>query len=253
MARHRSDVLLITSTIAPAADVFLLSVKDPASRLDEYCAALEVYLGLLDRGLVERIVYADNSGRPLDRLAAIAARRGHADQVEFVSFTAEPGAAHSRYYLEMRLIETAFRLSTVLRTAGDRRIWKVTGRYIVGNIAEIITTAPEAFDLYVNCRNHPERLLDFFVVAFRSRSFHDLLGRDLEDFSARNPPGERVLRDKIDAGVFAGMTIVPRLVVTPNLTGGRRGWDGAAYGARRGRLRYLARVLANRIVPGLWV
>jgi hypothetical protein len=251
---QRTDtILLITSTIAPAPDTFALKVIDPVSRLAEYCTALRFYLNLLDRGLVDHIVYADNSGHPLTELQAIVDQRGHAARVEFLSFGSTADSRYGRYFLEMNLIDTAFGLSKILSTKTDQVIWKVTGRYVVQNIARIIATAPRGFDLYVNCRNRPMRFLDFYLVAFRSRTYPQLLGREIEAYRATGLSGEIILRNRIDDGTFGGMKIVPRFRTPPRLTAGRRGYDGAEYSGAKESLKYLARSLANRLLPWLWI
>lgn len=252
-AMQRETILLITSTIAPAPGTSDLKITDPAARLVEYCKAFDFYLGLLEAGVVGRIVYADNSGHPLDALAALAAARGLSSRVEFLSFRAEPMTQYGRFYLEMRLIDTAFRLSQVLDREKEQVIWKVTGRYLVQNLARIIRTAPAGFDLYVNCRDRPVRKLDFYVVGFRSRSYGDLMGRDLDRYRVERPSGEILLREQIDHGDFPGRKIVPRLRVTPMVTAGRRGNDGASYWDAKGIAKYVARRVASRIAPWLWV
>lgn len=253
MAAQRPVILLITSTIAPASGALLLKVTDPVSRLAEYCAALDTYLALLDRGLVDHIVYADNSGYPLDALQAIVGRRGHAERVEFLSFRSGDDPQAGRYYLEMQLIDTAFRISQVLDVDQDQRIWKVTGRYIIGNIARIIATAPPEFDLYVNCRNYPMRFLDFYIVAFGSQTYPRLLGRDIGLYTAGELSGEIILRERIDAGVFEGMAIIPRFRQPPRLTAGRRGYDGASYASGKEMVKYMIRRVACTVTPWLWL
>ena len=71
-----TDILLITSTIAPPAQSFLLAVTDAETRLSQYRAALAFYLEQLAAGTFDRIVYMDNSGHPLDALRDQVAARG---------------------------------------------------------------------------------------------------------------------------------------------------------------------------------
>jgi hypothetical protein len=252
MLERRRVILLITSTIAPAAGTTLLKVTDPVSRLAEYCAAFSAYIDLLDRGVVDHIVYADNSGHPLDELKAIARDRGHMDSLEFLSFRAEENPTSGRYYLEMRLIDTVFQISDVLSVDLDQTVWKVTGRYIVGNISQIITSAPPVFDLYVNCRNYPMRFLDFFLVGFRSHTYPRLLGRDIDLYKTSSLSGEIILRNQIDAGAFQGFTIIPRFRKPPKLTAGRRGYDGASYASKKEVAKYAVRRVARVLTPWLW-
>lgn len=246
-----SDILLATSTIAPKSDTFLLKVIDPADRLAQYEKALRFYLGLINVGVIQEIVYADNSGYPLDTLQAIAAESGHGDRVEFISYTATLDPNNSRYYLEVHLINEAMQRSKRLAAADPETvIWKVTGRYLLANAAAIIRSYPPEADLYINLRNRPYETLDFYFVGFRQGSYHQHIGRDFADF-AGTQNGEDVLRRKIDAG-FEGVQVAPRFRVTPRLKG-IRGFDGSKYGGLSDTTKYYARRVTNRLLPGLWI
>ncbi|MEE2691056.1 MAG: hypothetical protein VX640_05900 [Pseudomonadota bacterium] len=245
------NILLMTSTIAPKAGTFALKRADPADRLGDYVAALDFYAGELKRGVFDALVYVDNSGHPLDALRDVVDRLGVADRVEFVSYASDLPSEFSRYYLEAHLLVEAMNRSTLLREAGDATIWKVTGRYIVENVADIVRSQPASFDLYLNLRNSPERVVDFFLAAFRRDAFWKTIGRDLEEYRTTEA-GEKILRRKIDEGSFDGVTIVPRLARTPKVLG-VRGFDGASYGGFRHQMKFYVRAAANRALPWLWI
>lgn len=250
MSGRRGDILLMTSTIAPKADTYALKRADPADRLRDYAAALEFYLQAVGRGDFASLVYVDNSGYPLDMLAAIATRAGLANRCEFISYLADTPPQFSRYYLELNLLVEAMQRSAELRAAAAT-IWKVTGRYIVENIASIVATAPATFDLYLNLRNRPERVADFFLVGFRRDSFWETIGKDVEDYKTTEA-GEIILRRKIDEGAFGEAVIRRRLVRTPKISG-VRGFDGARYDGLAYTLKYYLRAVANRVAPWLWI
>lgn len=245
-----SDILLMTSTIAPRSDTFLLKVIDPSDRLAQYETALRFYLELIDAGAIAEIVYADNSGYPLDSLQAIAAEVGYGDRVEFISYTATVDQNNSRYYLEIHLIDEAMTRSARLTAAPETVIWKITGRYLLRNAGAIIRSYPAQADLYINLRNHPYETLDFYFVGFRRGSYTQHIGRDFAEF-AGTENGEDVLRRKVEAG-FDGVTVVPRFRVTPRLNG-IRGFDGSKYGGLSDTTKYYTRRWANTLVPRLWI
>lgn len=251
MSDRRGDILLMTSTIAPKADTFALKRADPADRLRDYAAALTFYADAVKNGVFDALVYVDNSAHPLDALIGIAARAGVEGRCEFVSYEAATPPGYSRYYLELNLLVEAMRRSARLREAGEAAIWKVTGRYVVENIASIVATAPAKFDLYLNLRNRPERVADFFLVGFRRDSFWKTIGRDPEDYRTTEA-GEIILRRKIDDGAFGETVIRPRLARTPKISG-VRGFDGARYDGLAYTLKYYLRAAANRVAPWLWI
>lgn len=243
------NLLLITSTIAPHSSVFLLAHRDPGRRLQDYIQAMEFYTKILDKNIFDRIIYVDNSGYPLDAIEQIAKRNGVYDRCEFISFMTVPVEGVSRYYLEVNLIQEAMQRSALL--ADDKAsIWKVTGRYIVANIDTIVSRAPQKADLYINCRNYPERVCDFYLARFNGHAYRELISRDLEAFKVARS-GEVILRERID-NQAGNLTVVPRFNVTPRLEG-VRGWDGARYGGAKDLSKYYVRAMLNRIAPGLWL
>ncbi len=240
----------MTSTIAPAIDTFMLARKDPALRLMDYKASLEFQIGLLKPNMIDAIVYADNSGFPLDQLRDICEKSGVSDRVEFLSYTSGISPRLSRYFLEINLLENAFAMSKILLADPQQRIWKLTGRYIVTNIEKIIHDAPDC-DLYVNCRDYPEHVIDFYLTAFTRRGYTEILARDLENYK-NTVAGEILLRKKIDTQSFPKCRIVRRFNHTPRISG-VRGFDGARYGGWKDNAKYALRYSANLIAPSFWI
>jgi hypothetical protein len=245
------NILLMTSTIAPAANTFLLKVTDPAERLEHYKRSLVFYARHLTDRTFDRLVFIDNSGYPLDELFETATRAQIAELVEFVSYKSDVSPENSRYYLEINLLCFAMKKSNIIVANPGSLIWKITGRYIVQNIASILFTIPRTADLHVNMRNYPRRTLDFYLIGYRADSFYRHIGRDLDDYrTIRN--GEEILREKIDAGSFEGVEITPRFRCTPRLLG-VRGFDGAQYGGVNDTLKYIVRSSLNTVAPSVWI
>jgi hypothetical protein len=245
------NILLMTSTIAPATDTFLLKVIDPAKRLEHYKQSLLFYARYIKNRTFDSLVFVENSGYPLDDLLEIASHAKIAEHVEFISYKAETLPDNSRYYLEMNLLCFAMSKSTTILRNPNAFIWKVTGRYIVSNIARIVTTAARKADLHINMRNYPRRTLDFYLIGYKADSFYRHIGQDLEEYrTTRN--GEEILRDKIDAGAFTDVEIIPRFKHTPRLLG-VRGFDGSQYGGMHDTLKYIVRSSLNNLVPSVWI
>ncbi|MDP1699412.1 MAG: hypothetical protein Q8L53_00425 [Aestuariivirga sp.] len=245
-----TNVLLMTSTIAPADDVFMLVRKDPELRLADYKASFEFQINLLKSDTIDAIVYADNSGFPLDHLKNICEKAGVSDRVEFISYKSDALPSLGRYFLEINLIGRAIAVSKLLSADVPLRIWKLTGRYIVTNIGKIIREAPDC-DLYINCRNHPEPWADFYLAAFTMRGYTEILAKDPEKYRD-TIVGERILREIIDTKSFLGCKIVKRFTRVPWIFG-VRGLDGVQYSSFSGTMKYYIRIAANRIMPSLWI
>lgn len=252
MSAAGMKILLMSSTIAPnVKGSFLLKVTDPMVRLGHYLKSFEFHCHIVRDGAFDRLVFVDNSGYSLDPLREVARRAAVADRTEFISYTSLLSSEKSRYYLEMKLICHAMQHSATISASPAAKIWKMTGRYVVANIARIVTSSPSDVDLHLNLRNYPDKTLDTYLIGYRAATFSRHLGKDIEDFdNARN--GEDVLREKIDAGAFGDVKICPRFKYTPRLYG-VRGYDGAEYGGAKGKLKYLFRASLNRMAPAIWV
>ena len=244
-------ILLMTSTIAPSDDVFLLSVNKADQRLAQYKSSLKFYAQMVLSGAIDRIVYMDNSGHSLKDLVAVAERAGIRDRIEFLSYKQDIPGNNSRYYMEIHLIDQAFRDSPLIAGNPDAIVWKVTGRYVVRNIESIVRSWPPDTDVYIHHRNHPERLVDFYLLGFINRTYHQHIGRDFEDF-AGTADGEKILRRKIDTGCFPDVRFTKRFRCTPRLSG-VRGHDGKSYDGFEYSVKYAIRAIANAVAPNLWI
>lgn len=245
-----THVLLLTATIAPRSGYYSTDHGAPRLRLDDYKRAFAVYLDELARGTFATIVFAENSGHDLGELEAMAAERGLADRVIFLPVEPGPVADVNVFYLELDLLIKAFAAPAIAAMPADTMFWKVTGRYIVENIGAIVRTAPVA-DVYVHCRNRPIRWADFYLIAFTRRAFTELLQANFDAYHTIRT-GEEIFRETIDAAPTRGFRIVPRLKYVPRVSGAR-GRDRFDYGGAKGRLRYLTRVAAHRLLPSLWI
>ncbi|MEM8772098.1 MAG: hypothetical protein AAGD92_10660 [Pseudomonadota bacterium] len=246
-----NNILVLTSTIAPQSGVHALARANPEDRLADYLKALDFYLPLLAAGIFHRAAYIDNSGHSLDAIAEKAEALGVADRLELVSYASDIPPNYSRYYLEANLLLEGFRRSKTLAEAGDSALWKVTGRYIVKNLARIIATQPDNFDLYLNLRNLPYRVVDFYLIGAKPSALKALLSYELESYRSKED-GEVLLRQKIDSGAFDQLKISPRMRATPQLSG-VRGFDSAVYDSPQNALKHKLRSAANMIAPWLWI
>ena len=244
------QVLLLTATIAPRPDTFSLTRFDPAARLADYRAAFAHYLGLAAANPALRIVMVENSGAPIDEFVAAARAQGLGDRVEVLGYTANDDASFSRFFLEARLLAWALDHSRML-TLPNAVIWKITGRYIVANLMAIIRRQPARFDVYVNFRNHPEPVIDFYVAGFTLKGLKAVIDPARIDYRTTTS-GEMILREKIDSGHFDELAVTKRFTVVPDVRG-HRGFDNRKYHGLMQRAKFAVRVLANRLMPRVWI
>lgn len=247
------NTVLLTATITPPPGATHLARIDPEIRLGDYRKAFDFYCGALAAGVIDQLIFAENSESDIGSLRDIAEKHGVTAKTEFIT---HPGLdyppEYGRGYGEFMLVNRAMASSLLIRRLpADAPIWKITGRYILKNIAEIIATRPAGTDLYCHCRNMPTRWIDLFVLCWNKKSHAELLDgiyRYLRE-DLIHGPCEPAFRERIE-GVGFRSAIVKRFRTVPRLEG-HRGVDGHRYEAMNMKLRM--RQLANVLAPWLWV
>ncbi|MCQ3976716.1 MAG: hypothetical protein DPW09_25080 [Anaerolineae bacterium] len=137
------QILLLSATVIPPSHVPNLVLTDPGLRLLDYERALAFYLTLIGKG-VDYIVFAENSNADISRLHELVHRNGLQDRVELISFYGlDYPAEYGKGYGEFKLVDYAMSNSRLLSAEMSKAvIWKVTGRYVVKNLSEVIRQRP---------------------------------------------------------------------------------------------------------------
>ena len=254
MLRH---VLLLTATIAPPAHALDLARIDVDTRRRDYAIAFEQHLDALTSGLVEGIVFAENSGSDLTFLEAAVERRSLRKRVEFLSFSdldARPELG--RAFGEIRIITHAMDCSRLIAGEPEPLVWKITGRYTIQNLDRLVRSCPQPLDLYCNMRDFPRRWVDMYLMAWSKRGFDVFLREAGEAIrvglptSAAGVSPEELLRVWLDARRSAGV-LIPRFRHTA-LIDGIRGYDNRSY-AEANRWKTVLRRAMLRTAPHIWI
>ncbi len=244
------QVIFLTATISPRVGTYLLARFDPELRRKDYVDAFRFYASCVAQHGSYQLVLVENSGSSVQEFLEIAEEYGIADRTECLTYLADDNPEFSRFYLEAALIRKALEMSALMQADGVT-IWKITGRYIIPNIASIITKQPKNFDIYLNFRNYPQRALDFYVAGFTRAGMSAIVNRIADRFET-HVTGEDLLRDAVEEGVYDDLKVVPRLNVVPKIKGAR-GHDNRSYHGAVQSLKYITRVLANTIAPRIWI
>ena len=230
------NILLLTATIQPKTDQPDLAIANPVERLKDYRNALEFYALQLEAGVLDRIVFIDNSGYDL----ACLSERFTSDRIEWISFyDLDYPSTYHRGYGEFRLVDTAFSRSETLKALGDSDIvWKVTGRYIVKNLATVIRYGPKKMDLY--CKVN-KGWAEMSLMAWSRRGYETIIKNIWERFATGKIP-ELILAEKL-AGVDRSVCRVVTTYYWPPFIIGRRGANGVAYQGRFTPVKFALTVL----------
>lgn len=253
----RVNILLMTATITPDNSPELART-DPALRLEDYRQALGFYIGQLGadgrRGVIDSIVFAENSDSDVSSLRALARERGAGEQVEFIAnYGRHSFPGRDRSVGESALLDHAMAASRLIAAAGEEAVvWKITGRYRIRNLAAMVRTAPARFDLYCDLRNRPIAWLDLRFMAW-TRAGYDRLLRGIAGRLGADPK-EPAMHAYVTgfAGSRGDPGVVPRYRSEP-LVDGVRGWDNRHYAKGAALLKFCLRSASRRLVPALWI
>lgn len=246
------NIALITSTIAPDPGVISLKRINVKDRLADYINAFGFYCECLQKDVLQRIVYVDNSGYSLDDLVSIARAKGLTSRIEFISYKSTLSPRNGRFYLELNLIDHAVKSSAVLNESSADVIWKITGRYLIKNLKAILSACRRSeCDFYINCRNFPAGWADFYLVGFKLSAYHKVFSPNIHLYEG-NVNGEAILRSYLESGQASDLNILRRLPRVPRVIG-VRGYDGASYGGVVDSGKYYVRSVLNTLLPKLWI
>jgi len=256
-----SFAVVMTACVAPKAGVReLLKRADPRQREDDYARAIRFWL-TLHEPRISHVVFADNSGHPLDRLSGLAQEVAGAQRsIEFISRdypAPSPGLSYG--HPEFLLVNDALRSSA--RLAQISHFIKATGRYLFPDVSRLLRHLPAEFQVAVDTRGmwpfgrRPEPIITLPLALF-AREFYlrELAG--IPDRMVPAPPWDR--RQFVEPMMFD--LLYPRrhepgLILRWPCNCEPVGWgaNGTNYTSPRLRLRDALRATLRRVAPRLWI
>ncbi len=143
--------LLLTASVDPKG-MPGITQSDPRERETTYAECLQFYLSNHPR--VRRIVFAENSGWPLDRFhEVLSSENPHGKDVELLSLDCNDyPRERGKSYGELLLIRRALETSRLARTS--RYVGKMTGRNLLLNLTDLLARVPYEFELFCDIRDH---------------------------------------------------------------------------------------------------
>ncbi len=244
-------ILLMTGTISPPKGARELARANVADRIADYKVALQHNLCLLREGVISGLAFVENSGYGMADFERTVTDSGLGDQVELISYDARQSEDEPRFMGECHLLREAFAQSELVHKSNDSHVWKITGRYVVRNLAAILRKTQGNNDLILHCRNYPMRFVDFGLVGFARKQAPTIIERVLGSGSLKFTD-ERIMRDMIDKGAFKDMKVCQRMSEVPDFAG-VRGIDNSSYDSFGYRMRYQIRSVLHKTMPWVWV
>lgn len=139
--------MLLTACI-DTKDVIATARSDHALRLSDYKLAFGKYI---THSGIKKLIFCENSGYDMSELKAIYANRNRNDlTIEFLSFYGQDFSPHlGKGYGEMNIVKYALDNSKLI--SEHSILLKVTGRYYVKNIDNLIRGISQSHDVDVFC------------------------------------------------------------------------------------------------------
>jgi hypothetical protein len=143
--------LLLTASVDPKG-MPGVSQPDPFERELTYMDRLKFYLEHHPR--VRKIIFAENSGWPLDNLQSLVELNNpHSKEVELISLDCNDfPRGKGKSYGELLLIDNALESSRLAKSS--KYTGKMTGRNLLMNMTQIVECATRKFELLCDIRDH---------------------------------------------------------------------------------------------------
>ena len=243
---HDNVTVAMTACVAPPPG--RVYRQEPAVRLDDYLVALRFWLAHPDER-IRRIVFADNSGWPLDAVRETADRNPYRRHVEIIQAGSNdiPDGVHYGYG-ELEILDALVDLGLI----GDSTFIKATGRLRFPAISKLLDRLPENLLFAVDCRRRQgvaTATTQLFVM--RGGFYRDwLYGQKAEIVAGRWAGAEDAVYGVI--APFAGKPgAVLRWPVNCRPSGAAAHWEKSYDGCGQ-RLHQGVRALARVVTPGWW-
>jgi len=255
--KPKRHVLVMTATITPPANTPLLDRSDPALRRKDYQEALRFYLELPTEQL-GAIIFLENSGSELNDMDALGRQAGQGKEVEIIGLPANTESPKfGKGYGEFKMLDQGLAGSRILQPTDV--LWKVTGRLKVLNLADLIATAPDQYELYCDLRSVPligERMggnnwMELRTFSCTMLAYNRLMRGHYLQMKGISPEQYffRPVKDEWKQRVNG---IVPRFRIQPRFAG-YGGHRNADYQGTSYRRKEAIRSLGRRFVPALWL
>jgi len=245
------NILILSATIQPPANARNLNRIDVNDRKQDYLNAFGFYMDALHNKIINFIIFTDNSGYDLSFLENTIDPdiRHHIELISYNGLDYEPDKG--RGFGEFKLLDYTMEHSQIIQQYGTQSIiWKITGRYQLINLKELIHSYPSGKQFMCHCRNYPMYWCDTYVLAWTLDFYQKYLSgvyRYLDE-SGGHDSAESYFRKHIDC--LKAVEIKKRFSLIPQLVG-IRAYDNQAY--EQERLKNMLRSVMNKICPWLWI
>lgn len=250
------QVLLLTAAINTSVLMGNNKRSDSELRRLDYLRALRFYIENLPQNVVH-VVFCENTGADLhefELLKDFAASKGRV--LHILGFIGKTHPSLGKGVCEFEILD--FSGSWLAENiSSDLIIWKITGRLLLKNVSDLISSLPGDSEFYVDLRSVPligERLggndwAEMRLMCYRLSSYNKYFYGRGAQFGYVTEKG---LFLHIQKMMTMGVNVSPRFLIQPRF-GGICGGSNKNYESIEYRLKDFIRIISRRVFPQIWL
>jgi hypothetical protein len=255
---ERDLVLILTATI-DVKGMPKAYPPVPEQRQEDYYNSLKYYVTHQPR--IQKIVFVENSGWPLNRVREATADNPHGKRVEFISIDGNDfPRTFGKGYGETLLLEKGMALSELVTDSSY--IAKITGRIYLLNMTDLLASVREPYDCLCDFKdpfwkrwggdqNAPAYADTRFLVFnkfFYTTYLQPMHGRHHEGCFYSEHQYHRAIRSAIGTA-----KVIDRFPIEPKFAGIAGHFQGKDYDSRSERAKFAVRSVTRKLAPWIYL
>lgn len=236
-------MVLLTATVTPHPRMTDLAIANPDERRDHYAQTLRWITGPHMQGIVHEVILAENSGANLNDLTAAVSDQ----RLRLLSCPRHDRAPWTRGHHELLLIRDALAVARPWREPSTV-VWKVTGRYRLDNLHDLLRAGMGSADLAVTRRVRPRAWAEMSVMGMTEAGaalLDTAIPRVVRAHEGHHGRSTEELLEGVLTDLEAEGAHVADLPVEPRLRG-LRGRDGRRWHGPVQRTKWMLRTWDRR-------
>ncbi|TAF10952.1 MAG: hypothetical protein EAZ77_02270 [Nostocales cyanobacterium] len=228
-------------------------------RQEDYYNSLKYYINNQPR--IQKIIFIENSGWPLDRVKETFTDNPHHKKVEFISLNCNDfPRKFGKGYGESLLIEKGLEKSTLINTV--THFAKITGRIYLKNMTQILENAKVDYDCLCDYKDQGWKIrrlwgeknvnphCDTRFLVFSQEFYH----QNIKPLHQQHEEGCFYIETQLYQAIKSlekQNNIISRFAVEPDFQGIAGHFGGKNYSSKKERAKFKIRTWTRKFIPSL--
>jgi hypothetical protein len=228
-------------------------------RQEDYYNSVTYYVQ--NQPQIQKIIFIENSGWPLDRVKEAVSDNPHHKQIEFISLNCNDFPRKlGKGYGESLLIEKGLEKSSLINTV--THFAKITGRIYLKNMTQVLESIAEEYDCLCDYKDHGWKIKRLFgqkdaspycdtrFMVFSQEFYH----HQIKPLHQNHKEGCFYIETQFYQAIrkLEGTEkIISRFRVEPDFQGIAGHFGGKNYSSKTERTKFIIRSLSRQLVPML--